>query len=291
MDDPSAADCPVRQRTTRAVVDRAVEATGPVGAPALVFLHGTRRTRTMWRHQLDGLDEEFRLVAVDLPGHGVLADVPFRLADATAFVAEVIDAAAGGRAIVVGQSLGGYVGMDLAAASPERVAGLVLANATAEPRSIVRRAPRAVGTYLLVATGERVLSPRRARPGIGGVPGTATADPARPENAAPSAHATNGWLFKGGTRAMVAALREVFVPRLAAYPGPTLFVNGEDDRLFRSGEQAFLAAAVDGRLVVIPGCGHLVNEDRPREFNAAVRRFALEVAGPAWRPPSSSRIG
>jgi pimeloyl-ACP methyl ester carboxylesterase len=86
---------------------------------------------------------------------------------------------------------------------------------------------------------------------------------------------------------MVAALREAFIPRLAAYPGPTLLINGEDDHLFRHGEQAFLAAAANGRLEVIPGCAHLVNEDQPHAFNAAVRRFAAEVyrtavvAGPA----------
>ena len=79
---------------------------------------------------------------------------------------------------------------------------------------------------------------------------------------------------------MVAALRETFIPRLAAYPGPTLLINGEDDRLFRRSEQAFLAAAVNGRLEVIPGCAHLVNEEQPAAFNAAVRRFAAEVFGP-----------
>ena len=38
-----------------------------------------------------------------------------------------------GRAIVVGLSLGGYVAMAVAASSPERVAGLVISGATAEP--------------------------------------------------------------------------------------------------------------------------------------------------------------
>ena len=89
--------------------------------------------------------------------------------------------------------------------------------------------------------------------------------------------ATNGWLFKGGTRAMVTALRQAFKPRLAAYPGPTLIVNGEEDDLFRYSERAFLEATVDGRLVVIPGSGHEVNEDQPEAFNAVVRDFADEV--------------
>ncbi len=260
----------------------AFEGRGPLDAPPLVLLHGTRRTRAMWRHQLDGLADTFRVLAVDLPGHGALAEVPFRLRDASDLVSAVIDAAAGGRAIVIGQSLGGYVGMDLAARRPDQVAGLVLANATAEPRSVARRAPRTVGAYLLVAASERVRGslPTRDPRDRAGDPGPATAASPGPgpDDGTGQGPATDGWLFKGGTRALVAALREVFEPRLAAYPGPTLIVNGEDDDLFRSGERDFLAAAADGRLVVIPGCGHLVNEDRPDAFNAAVRRFAAEVA-------------
>ena len=265
-------------------VTRALEVRGPADAPALILLHGTRRTRGMWHHQLRDLADEYRVVAVDLPGHGALADVPFRLADASALVGSIIEDAGHGRAIVIGQSLGAYVGMDLAASHPDRVAGLVLANASAEPRSIARRAPRTVGSYLLVAASEHLRGRGGHGPGNGpSEEGSGKADDTGDAGASSSA-ATNGWLFKGGTRALVAALGEAFIPRLAAYPGPTLLINGEDDRLFRHGERAFLAAAANGRLEVIPGCGHLVNEDRPAAFNAAVRRFAAEVYGPEPRP-------
>ena len=239
----------------------------------------------MWHPQLDDLADAFRVLALDLPGHGALADVPFRLADASDAVGEVIDDA-GGRAIVVGLSLGAYVGMHLAAGHPDRVAGLVLANASAEPRSIARRAPRTVGSYLITAANERLRGRGGATGGEdapnqgAGASGAGAAE--APDSQVPPA--TNGWLFKGGTRAMVTALGETFIPRLAAYPGPSLLVNGEDDLLFRSGEAAFLAAARDGRLEVIPGCGHLVSEDQPAAFNAAVRRFATGVYAPDGAP-------
>jgi pimeloyl-ACP methyl ester carboxylesterase len=239
----------------------------------------------MWHPQLDDLADAFRVLALDLPGHGALADVPFRLADASDAVGEVVDAA-GGRAIVVGLSLGAYVGMHLAAGHPDRVAGLVLANASAEPRSVARRAPRTVGKYLLTAATER-LRGRAGTPGgeVAPNPGPgATRAGAAAAPDVPDPPATNGWLFKGGTRAMVTALGETFIPRLAAYPGPSLLVNGEDDLLFRTGEDAFLAAARDGRLEVIPGCGHEVSEDQPAAFNAAVRRFATGVYGPDGVP-------
>ncbi len=93
-------------------------------------------------------------------------------------------------------------------------------------------------------------------------------------SAGPAPRATNGWLFKGGYRAAVTALRTSFLPRLAAYPGPALLVNGADDPLFRRGEGAFLAACHDGRLHVIEGAGHLVNSEQPEAFNAAIREFA-----------------
>ncbi len=248
-------------------VSAAFTTVGPEGAPTLVFLHGTRVTRTMWEPQVAALADRYRVVVVDLPGHGVLADVPFRIPGAVAVVRSVIEQT-GGCAIVIGQSLGGYVAMELAAAHPGHIAGLILCNAATEPRTVARRAPRAVGVYLVDRVGERYLG-RGAPVQIGG------------PTAGPAPRATNGWLFKGGYRAAVTALRTSFLPRLAAYPGPVLLVNGADDPLFRRGEDAFLAACRNGRLHVIEGAGHLVNSEQPEAFNAAVREFASAVYGPA----------
>ncbi|HEX7399450.1 MAG TPA: alpha/beta fold hydrolase [Candidatus Limnocylindrales bacterium] len=249
-------------------VSVAFDAVGPADAPTLVFLHGTRVTRAMWDPQVAGLSDRFRVVTVDLPGHGVLADMHFRMARAVTIASSVI-ARNGGRAIVIGQSLGGYVAMELAAAHPEMVAGLVLCNSSTEPRTVARRAPRVVGVYLVDRVGERYL-------GRGA--------PVHPDGPlhGPAPRATNGWLFKGGYRAVVTALRTSFLPRLAAYPGPALLVNGADDPLFRRGEADFLAACHNGRLQVIEGAGHLVNTERPEAFNAALREFA-EIVFPGHR--------
>ena len=242
---------------------------GPAGAPTLVFLHGTRVTRAMWDPQVAGLADRYRVVTVDLPGHGALADMPFRMARAVAIARSVIERN-GGRAIVIGQSLGGYVAMDLVACHPEMVAGLVLCNSTTEPRTVARRAPRAIGVYVAGRVGERYLG--RGAP--------VRADETR---RGPAPRATNGWLFKGGYHAVVTALRTSFIPRLAGYPGPALLVNGSDDPLFRRGERDFLAACSYGRLCVIPNAGHLVNSEQPEAFNAAVREFADAVCSSPTR--------
>jgi pimeloyl-ACP methyl ester carboxylesterase len=89
-----------------------------------------------------------RVIAVDLPGHGSRGAETFTLPAAAAAIAAAIDAEAGGRAVVVGHSLGGYAAMDLAARSPDRVRGLVVSGASQEPRGRWSPAFRALAWFL-----------------------------------------------------------------------------------------------------------------------------------------------
>jgi pimeloyl-ACP methyl ester carboxylesterase len=86
-----------------------------------------------------------------------------------------------------------------------------------------------------------------------------------------------GFSFSGGETALRSLVGERFLPRLAAYPGPTLILNGELDLFFRPTERAFAAVAADARRVVLRGATHLANLDRPAAFSAAVRRFARSL--------------
>jgi pimeloyl-ACP methyl ester carboxylesterase len=244
------------------------EVEGPVGAPAIVFIHGTRLTRSMWRAQLDELRDRYRVVAMDLPGHGTAADRPFTIAAAADEVAQVIEEAAGGRAVVVGLSLGGYVAMELAARRPELVRGLVLSGASAEPVG-VRAAPyRALAWAMGRFDGPRLDAVNawffRTR-----FPAT-IADPIL----------AGGFWSAGGSSALRALVGERFAPRLARYPGPTLILNGELDVLFRLSAGTFARVAQDVRRVRLRGATHLANLDRPVAFSTAVRRFveALDAA-------------
>lgn len=235
---------------------------GPDDGPPIVFLHGTRLTRGMWAPQMARLSDSFRTIALDLPGHGVRTDEAFTLDAAADTVARVIDEAAGGRAIVVGLSLGGYVAIHLAGRSPERVRGLVLAGATAEPDGI-RKAPyRALATVLDTFDGHGLDRLNRwfFRNRFG------------PDIAAPII--AGGFWASGGAAALRTLAGHRFLPSLAAYPGPTLILNGEFDLPFRLGQRQFAAAARDARIVRLAGATHLSNLDRPDAFSLAVRRFA-----------------
>lgn len=236
---------------------------GPPDAPAIVFVHGTRLTGSMWIAQQTALAGTYRTIAVDLPGHGRSAAIPFTLEGAADVVARAIKAhAPGGRAVVVGLSLGGYVAMDLAARDPERVRGLVLSGATAEPVGLRSMPYSALAGVMSVAEGRRL-------------------------------EALNAWFFRtrypasiaepiiaggfwsaGGAAALRAIIGQRFIPRLAAYPGPSLILNGELDLAFRLTAPTFAAAARDARRVRLAGATHLANLDRPAAFTAAIQQFA-----------------
>jgi pimeloyl-ACP methyl ester carboxylesterase len=246
--------------------DGTITAVGPATAPAIVFVHGTRLTRAAWPAQLDDLGDQFRAIALDLPGHGARADQAFTLDGAADAVASVIrEQAEGGRAVVVGLSLGGYVAMALAAREPERVRGLVLAGATAEPVG-VRSLPYRILAMLL----DRFDGPALVRLNTWFFRTRYPASIAEPIVA-------GGFWSKGGARAVRTLFGERFAPRLAAYPGPTLILNGEWDLLFRLSAGSFAAAARDARRARLAGAIHLSNLDRPAAFNDAVRRFARSL--------------
>lgn len=248
---------------------------GPADGPPILFLHGTRLSRAMWRAQMDDLRDAYRVVALDLPGHGTLAERPFTLATASDHVASTIEEAAGGQAVVVGLSLGGYVAMDLAARRPELVRGLVLSGATAEPVGVLS-AP-----YLaLAAAMERFDGPALDALNTWFFRTRFSAAIAEPIVA-------GGFWSAGGARALRALVGERFAPRLASYPGPTLILNGELDLLFRLTVRPFTRGARDVRRVRLRGATHLANLDRPGAFGHAVRRFVEslpEARGVAERP-------
>jgi pimeloyl-ACP methyl ester carboxylesterase len=240
---------------------------GPIDGPPIVFVHGTRLSRSMWRPQMEALRDAYRVIALDLPGHGALADRPFTVAAASDHVARVIEEAAGGRAVVVGLSLGGYVAMDLAARRPELVRGLVLSGATAEPVG------RLAAPFLALAW----VMERFDGPALEAV--NAWFFRARFAPAIAEPIVAGGFWSAGGAQALRAIVGERFAPRLAAYPGPTLIVNGDLDPLFRLTVKRFAGPARDRRRVRLRGATHLANLDRPRAFSLAIRRFVEGLQG------------
>jgi pimeloyl-ACP methyl ester carboxylesterase len=121
----------MRIRTEQAEIS--VVDTGGDGMP-LLLLHGSGASKDVFAHQLEsGLGKRYRMVAMDLPGHGDSSDAyePAKGYSITGFastVAEVLAELRISRAAVYGWSLGGHIAIELAG-STNVVAGLMLTGA------------------------------------------------------------------------------------------------------------------------------------------------------------------
>ncbi|WP_435738775.1 alpha/beta hydrolase [Cellulosimicrobium sp. PMB13] len=246
-------------------------------APPVLLVHGSRTSRTMWRAQLAALDRaRVPALAVDLPGHGTRRGEPFTLDGAVEAVAQGVDDL-GGRALVVGLSLGGYVAIEARARYPDHVLGLVAASCSTVPSTRLRAA------WLVAA--ERI----ERLPDGGAALNQALVDRAMPAEGAADL-AAGGFALD----VMSAILRELGTAdplgALESTDSPVWLVNGRWDH-FRTGERSFLAAARRGgaraRLVVIPGARHLVSLDRPVAFSRHLLEAVADVArGPARDAPA-----
>ena len=196
---------------------------GPAGAPLVVFIHPTRMNRTFWTPQLEALSPSIRVLAVDLPGHGRLERERFTLAGAVAVVRAAIDSERASMdeavpTVIVGLSLGGYVAMALAAEAPE----------SPMPWCWQARPPNRPGgghirsgsspsaydrTHHLVFDRLIAAFVRRRYPGGLG-----------------DLLVASGFASRGGSDALRSLAGEPFLPRLAAYPGTVVLVNGGRER-------------------------------------------------------------
>jgi pimeloyl-ACP methyl ester carboxylesterase len=108
-------------------MDLFVRESGPVGAPAIVFLHGGNMSGWSWQPVVERM-QRYRCLVPDLPQHGEsFQRGPYEMGRAATAVAQLIRSRVGtGRAHVVGLSLGAQVGVQLLATEPKLVDRAVL---------------------------------------------------------------------------------------------------------------------------------------------------------------------
>ena len=140
-------------------MDLFVQESGPVGAPAIVFLHGGEYSGRSWQPVVERMDR-YRCLVPDLPHHGEsFQRGPFEMAGAATAVAELIRSRVGtGRVHVVGHSLGAQVGVQLLATEPELVDRAVLCGPIVNAMPVVQLTAPLLG---LVAWISRSVTIRR----------------------------------------------------------------------------------------------------------------------------------
>jgi pimeloyl-ACP methyl ester carboxylesterase len=242
----------------------------------VVLIHGHPFSRRMWAPQLEGLSEDFRLLAPDLPGYGASPPVPGKitmreLADAVLGLMEAVEI---GRGTIVGLSMGGLVGMELALAHPERVNGLVLAATTAAPvtaeevearRTQAAEIERDGMLATALAMAGRLFGPEARK---------------NPELVA-EVFTMMIWTPPAGAAAALRgrAERPDYSVLLRDVDVPSLVIAGDNDSWAPDEvTDQLLASLTNAELLRFPGAGHLPNLEDPERFNAGLRAFVAEIS-------------
>jgi len=238
--------------------------------PPLVLVHGAAGDGRMWQPQLAGLSDEFTVVAWDEPGGGGSSDVPgdFGLADYAHCLAGLIEELQLWPAHLAGLSWGGTVALELYRHHPSLVATLILADSYAGwkgslPEHEVRA--RVAGLREMLAAPAADFDPT--------LPGLFAGDP--PAEFLPLLEGMAADVRPESLRTQLLVMAEAdqrdLLPSVAV---PTLLLWGElDARSPLEVAHQLDEAIPDTELVVIPGCGHVSNLERPEQFNDAVRAF------------------
>jgi pimeloyl-ACP methyl ester carboxylesterase len=258
--------------------------------PPLVLLHGVGDNALDWQWVMPALASTHRVYAPDLPGSGGSAklldtDYDYSPAFFTRFVAAFLDTLEIDRAVVVGNSLGGLVGLRLALAEPERVTALGLVSSA----GLGREVSYALRSLALPGYGKLSVTWGKRRPGaVQRALGRAALVFARPRGA------PREWIkeqyrlarLPGFLEAQLATLRaqvglkgqhEVLVDRLAQLERPTMVVWGTRDRVIPySHAKEAVSRLPEGYLELISECGHLPQVEQPERFVSGLRRFLSE---------------
>jgi pimeloyl-ACP methyl ester carboxylesterase len=240
---------------------------GPAHAFPIVLVHGAASTRKMWVPQMEALSDEFRVLAVDLPGHGTLRGQPFRLEAAVQAVMESLRRQTSDRALIVGLSLGGYVAMACAHNHGQEIAALVLSGCCIDYRGAIGILSWLDSSIVTTLFSEDRLSRMQAKALRSKFPEAVVE---------PQLEAGFSWKVMPQTYRVLAS--HDYSTMLRSFPGQTLILNGENDKPNRKREAALLRAAQDGQLQIIKQAGHMCNLEQPEAFTDQVRTFAKRLS-------------
>jgi pimeloyl-ACP methyl ester carboxylesterase len=220
----------------------------------LLFLHALPLDGSMWAAQKDLL-----------PG-STYAPTLYRLGDGVdAWAAQALRLVKGDRLVVVGCSVGGSCALELAMAAPDRIAALVLIGTKA--RHWPDPAQHASTLEMLETKGlegawEALWAPLFSRSADSRVIGHAKRIALRQSRRD---------VANGVTAFHTRPSRDQF---LSTFPRPVIVVTGADDGA--PGPKASAAQAdraAQGRLHIVPDCGHYVPLERPHELNSILREL------------------
>ena len=252
---------------------------GPKNAPVLLLIHGSNASLFTWEPWTKRLDDSFRVIAVDLPGHGLTGAVPghdYSQAGMTKFVAQFVDKIGLVRFNIAGNSMGGGIAARFAEEYPARIDHLILVDASGmnvgqgdhEPL-VFRIARIPVLNQIIVHITPRSLVVE------------ALNDAIVRKSIITDAMIDRYWDFARMEGTREATAERFALPRdhyvaehVSAITAPTLILWGAEDHLIPVvAAKKFHAAIAGSKLIIYPGTGHIPMEEVADRSAADVRAF------------------
>jgi len=263
---------------------------GKPDAMPLLLIHGSLGSLHMWEGWVDALKDRYRLISVDLPGHGLTGAWPrgdYSIEAYTDFIEVLADTLHLDRFAIAGHSLGGAVAWSFAATRPERISHLILVDSAGYPRDGEPPLPirlartRGVGDIGIYFKPERLV--RRSLEEIYSDPAMVT-----PERLKRFAELQR---FPGNRQATLQRARsqEPLDPTpIKRLDVPTLVIWGAQDRWVPIADAFRFQGDIKGsRLAIFEKPGHDPMEEDPKGTAAAVAEF-LPTDPPAPLPPPAT---
>jgi pimeloyl-ACP methyl ester carboxylesterase len=254
---------------------------GPRDAQVLVLLHGSNASLLTWEPWSKSLSDRFRVVSVDLPGHGLTGAVPNRdysQKGMATFVNQFVDKIGLQKFALGGNSMGGGVAAFYAETYPDRLTHLILVDAGGMPVKQGDRIPLAF----------KLAGMPWARPILLHITPRSLVSEGLNDAIVRKAVITDAMIDSYWDFARMEGTREATSERfslgfgdrnyikdhIGAIKVPTLILWGEQDHLVPvESAHAFNAAIANSKLVVYPATGHIPMEEMAQQSAADVRAF------------------
>jgi pimeloyl-ACP methyl ester carboxylesterase len=271
-----------------------VRLAGPRNRPAVVLLHGEMNSLQSWDSWAQRLSENYRVVSIDEPGHGLTGPTvagDYSRAGMVSFVHAVFGRLNVRRAAIVGHSMGGGVAAEYAERYPDEVWALVLIDASGIPRTGPPSSLEAMAHHAFLRPVLRWTLPRwMIGAGVRNIVGDRSKATDEmidriydlvhfPGN---RAGLIDHYLAPNDDSAVEAGLSHLAVPTLIEW-------GGSDPVLPLSSAREFQRLIRDARLLVYPGVGHLVPEELPEQSEQDAAAFLAQVQPPSGPPQGQSR--
>ena len=236
------------------------------GTP-LVLIHAFPTDQRLWKPQQDALKAYFRVITLDLWGFGVSSPTDGNAISMEKYadqVYQVLQHLHVEKAIIGGESMGGYITLAFLEKYPQKVAGLILSDTQSIADNAEAKAKREITALELLQHGTTNF--------INGFMPKALSANASEQTKAFLRHV----LENQKATAMASALRGMALRHdtsqvLAKSAVPTLIITGEQDTLIDPQQSKNMHdLAKNSKLIIINNAGHLSNLEQPEQWNAAV---------------------